>query len=277
MEAMAAHLQTDHNDELSRKSLSTLLSWSAVQTMGIKTCPFCSDHGPEDTPDLVDHVLQEAYEFALRALPWTKPVDHELNEPPRGFTIPEKGGGKNPFRPWIEEPALRALLWTKPVDHELNDPPRGSTIPENGGGKNPFSRWIEEPVPQEQKAVDLELCSYDTADHSERINLDEYTDCFDEGGYFDNKHEDKSSAANLKSGSSEAELGYFDEGGYNADDTKSESSEAEPGDTANRKTLKPGLHIIYDSIPDSQHPDVDKIEYVPSRSRPFHPTDRLFY
>ena len=236
MEAMAAHLQTDHNDELSRKSLSTLLSWSAVQTMGIKTCPFCSDHGPEDTPDLVDHVLQEAYEFALRALPWTKPVDHELNEPPRGFTIPEKGGDKNPL-----------------------------------------SRWMEEPVPQEQNTVDLELCSYDTADHSEPINIHEYTDYFDEGGYFDNKHEDKSSAANLKSGSSEAELGYFDEGGYNTDDTKSGSSEAEPGNTANRKTLKPGLHIIYDSIPDSQHPDVDKIEYVPSRSRPFHPTDRLFY
>ncbi len=242
MEAMAAHLQTDHKDKLSGKSLSTLLSWSAVQTMGIKTCPFCSDHAPEDTPELVDHVLQEAYEFALRALPWPKPIDHNLNAPPGEFALPDEGGEGNSSSQWINQ-------------------------------------WIRE-VLQEQDVVNLALClcRYDRADHSESINLDEYTDYFDEGGYFDDKHEDKSSVA--KSGSSEAEPGYFDESdsfdfndffdfsgypdGKHEDKSSAGSSEVGLGDTASRITYKTGLHILYDSTPDSQQPDVNEIEYVPS-------------
>ncbi|KAK4118023.1 hypothetical protein N657DRAFT_558118, partial [Parathielavia appendiculata] len=101
MEAMADHLQADHKDELSTKSLSTLLSWSAVQKMGVTTCPFCTADGPEDAPDLVDHVLQEAYEFALRALPWPKPINHELNEPPGTFKLPDKGNDENPISRWL--------------------------------------------------------------------------------------------------------------------------------------------------------------------------------
>ncbi len=232
---MAAHLQTAHKDKLSGKPLSTLLSWSAVQTMGIKTCPFCSDHGPEDTPDLVDHVLQEAYEFALRALPWPKPIDHDLNELPGGFTLPDEGDDENSV-----------------------------------------SRWIKEPAPQDQNVVDQELCPYDTADHSEPLNLVEYTNYFDEGGYFDDKHEVKSSAA--KTRSSEAEFGsfwesdVFDEGDYpdvnDYLDRKHKNSysglpsEAEPGDTSERTAYTTGLHILYDSMPDSQHSEVDEIEYV---------------
>jgi nucleoside phosphorylase len=154
MEAMEIHLQTDHRDELSDNSLSTLLSWSAVQAMGIKTCPFCSSHGPEDAPDLVDHVLREGYEFALRALPWPKPIDHDLNEPPGVFNFSDRDDGESLF-----------------------------------------GRWIREPVLEDENAVDLELCPYDRADHSEPINFDEYTDYFDKGGYFGDKAGDNSSAA----------------------------------------------------------------------------------
>ncbi|KAL8304625.1 hypothetical protein RB597_004265 [Gaeumannomyces tritici] len=143
MEAMKMHLQSDHKDELLDKSLATLLSWSAVQTMGIKTCPFCSDHAPEDAPDLVDHVLREAYGFALRALPWPKPIEHDLNKHPGVFKL------------------------SNAEDDE-----------------SPIGRWIREPVPEDENAVDLELCHHDKADHLEPINLDEYTDYFDTCGYF---------------------------------------------------------------------------------------------
>ncbi|KAK4104339.1 hypothetical protein N658DRAFT_565173 [Parathielavia hyrcaniae] len=172
MEAMADHLQADHKDELSTKSLSTLLSWSAVQKMGITTCPFCPDHGPEDAPDLVDHVLQEAYEFALRALPWPKPIDHEVNEPHGTFKLPD-----------------------------------------TGDDEDPISRWLRGSVSEDETAVDLKLCRYDTADHSEPVNPDEYADYFDNGGYFDDKSRDNSSAA------------------------QSGFAEAESSDTADRKTL----------------------------------------
>ena len=58
MEDMGNHLQVSHKDEVVGNSLPTLLPWAAVQTMGIKFCPLCSPHGPEDSPELVDHVLR---------------------------------------------------------------------------------------------------------------------------------------------------------------------------------------------------------------------------
>ena len=122
--------------------------------MGIKTCPFCPSHGPEDAPDLVDHVLRQAYEFALRALPWQKPIIHNLDIRPGLFELPDE------------------------KDNET-----------------PFGRWIMESEPELSEAPKLVLCDYDSADHTELIppNLAEYSDCFDEGGYFDDKSEDKSS------------------------------------------------------------------------------------
>jgi hypothetical protein len=41
--------------------------------MGIAKCPFCGLEGPEDSPELVEHVLQHVHDFSLRSLPW--PMD----------------------------------------------------------------------------------------------------------------------------------------------------------------------------------------------------------
>ncbi|KAH6856903.1 WD40-repeat-containing domain protein [Chaetomium sp. MPI-CAGE-AT-0009] len=101
MESMRNHFQTDHKEELLDNSLSTLLSWSAVQKMGIITCPLCSSHGPEDSPELVDHVLRHAYEFALRALPWPPPVVHDLNVPPGSFNLPVDPENAGYLQQWI--------------------------------------------------------------------------------------------------------------------------------------------------------------------------------
>lgn len=100
---MGCHLQNVHGEELLDNSLATLLSWSAVQTMGIKSCPLCSSCGPEDSPDLVDHVLRHAYDFALRALPWPQAIIHDLNVLPGGFNLPKDLSHAKYLQRWINE------------------------------------------------------------------------------------------------------------------------------------------------------------------------------
>jgi len=150
------HLQTKHEDELSDNSLSTLLSWSAVQMMGVSTCPLCSSNGPEDAPDLVDHVLRHAYDFALRALPWPKPVIHDLNRPHGNFSF--HGG---------EEDVKRLDRWLHDAEHESDGTP-GLTLCDYDTADH--SEFLA-------------------------TNLAEYTEYFErsENGYFDDRSEDKSS------------------------------------------------------------------------------------
>jgi hypothetical protein len=38
--------------------------------MGIKACPLCDSEGPEDSPELIQHILQHVHDFSLRSLPW---------------------------------------------------------------------------------------------------------------------------------------------------------------------------------------------------------------
>ncbi|KAI1362824.1 hypothetical protein F5Y08DRAFT_310998 [Xylaria arbuscula] len=101
IENMGSHIETKHNDELLENSLSTILSWSAVQTMGIKSCPLCSSRGPEDSSELVDHVLEHMYDFSLRALPWPPPPVQDLNVPPGNFNLPGNPEHADNIRKWI--------------------------------------------------------------------------------------------------------------------------------------------------------------------------------
>ncbi|KAI0440549.1 hypothetical protein F4803DRAFT_464372 [Xylaria telfairii] len=103
MESMGNHIQIEHPGELLENSFSTILSWSAVQTMGIKSCPLCSSYGPEDSSEIVVHVLQHAYEFALRALPWPPLPVQDLNVLPGGFNLPENSETAADIQKWINE------------------------------------------------------------------------------------------------------------------------------------------------------------------------------
>ncbi|KAG7289732.1 hypothetical protein NEMBOFW57_006108 [Staphylotrichum longicolle] len=109
MESMENHFEAAHQDELLDNPLSSLLSWSAVQRMGIESCPLCSSCGPEDSPELVDHVLRHAYEFALRALPWPQPIVHNLNVPPGSFNPPEDMEHARGLEQWIDEAAHESV------------------------------------------------------------------------------------------------------------------------------------------------------------------------
>ncbi|RWA09597.1 hypothetical protein EKO27_g5509 [Xylaria grammica] len=101
MESMGSHIQIEHKDELLETSFSTIISWSAVQTMGIKSCPLCDSCGPEDCTELVDHVLQHTYEFALRALPWPPTTIQDLNVLPGSFNVPGDTEHAGDIPQWI--------------------------------------------------------------------------------------------------------------------------------------------------------------------------------
>lgn len=102
IESMGCHLQDVHEEELLHNSLETLLSRSTVQALGIKLCPLCSAFGPEDSPELIDHVLQHTYDFALRAIPWPQPIEYDLNILPGSFTLPKDSDHRKDIQHWIQ-------------------------------------------------------------------------------------------------------------------------------------------------------------------------------
>ncbi|KAI0534377.1 hypothetical protein GGR58DRAFT_505341 [Xylaria digitata] len=63
------HIMLRHPDAVSG-GLEDLLSDAEVKVMGITECPLCDSEGPQDSPDLIEHVLQHIHDFSLRSLPW---------------------------------------------------------------------------------------------------------------------------------------------------------------------------------------------------------------
>jgi len=151
---MGSHFQTVHKQELAEHSLSSLLSWAAVQKMGVDSCPLCSSCGPEDSPELVDHVLRHAFEFALRALPWPRPIVHDLNVPPGNFNLPEDLERARDLERWITDAV-----------HEGVGTPELALCDYDGADHS-----VPEPT-----------------------NVSEYSDYFVAHSYFDDRSEDKSS------------------------------------------------------------------------------------
>lgn len=64
------HLLKDHID-ISSDDLPGLLSLASEHGMGIKSCPLCGESGPQDSPELVMHVMEHMHEFSLLSLPWS--------------------------------------------------------------------------------------------------------------------------------------------------------------------------------------------------------------
>ncbi|KAI1742164.1 WD40-repeat-containing domain protein [Xylaria scruposa] len=63
------HIMSKHPDAIS-ESLEDLLLDAEIKVMGITECPLCDSEGPQDSPELVEHVLQHVHDFSLRSLPW---------------------------------------------------------------------------------------------------------------------------------------------------------------------------------------------------------------
>lgn len=71
--------------------------------MGINSCPLCSSHGAEDSPELVDHVVRHAYEFALRSLPWPHPPVEDLNKQIGTYVPPKDPERAGRLWTWLED------------------------------------------------------------------------------------------------------------------------------------------------------------------------------
>ncbi|KAI1132237.1 hypothetical protein F5Y10DRAFT_284131 [Nemania abortiva] len=70
------HITLRHPDAISN-GLEDLLSDAEIKVMGITQCPLCNSEGHQDSPELVEHVLQHVHDFSLRSLPW--PADPPLS------------------------------------------------------------------------------------------------------------------------------------------------------------------------------------------------------
>ncbi|KAK7931672.1 hypothetical protein PG985_002384 [Apiospora marii] len=119
---MEKHVDATHQDALVTHSLADIVSWSAVQTIGIQNCPLCSSSGPEDSPELVDHVIRHAYEFSLRALPWPYVDPEDLKKPVATYNIPKNSEYANRLLTWVYSTSSnsRKGLQLSPVDDHHN-------------------------------------------------------------------------------------------------------------------------------------------------------------
>ena len=59
----------EHSEEVADNFGEFLLD-AEIKVMGITTCPLCDSEGPQDSLDLIEHILQHVHDFSLRSLPW---------------------------------------------------------------------------------------------------------------------------------------------------------------------------------------------------------------
>jgi WD40 repeat protein len=195
MESILSHLQENHQEELHETSLSTLLSWSAVQRMGIKSCPLCSSCGAEDSPELVNHVLQHTYEFALRSLPWPKPIIHNnLNVQPGSFNLLLNSSRAEEVRKLSARDIQRLNAGD---DRRLTaeNLQRLQVVDIYQWTAEGIQQWINKEIHDRKEPPELQLTDYDRADHasSEEPELHEYSNYFLTNQYFgDESDEGKS-------------------------------------------------------------------------------------
>ncbi|KAH8812802.1 hypothetical protein F5884DRAFT_671604 [Xylogone sp. PMI_703] len=76
LSGITGHLMSEHLDIIS-DDIGDLLSAAEINVMGITKCYLCDSEGPQDSPDLVEHVLQHVHDFSLRSLPW--PTDPTIS------------------------------------------------------------------------------------------------------------------------------------------------------------------------------------------------------
>lgn len=80
------HLMTEHSNEV-EADLEGYLSDAEINVKGITNCPLCDSEGPQDSLDLMEHVLQHVHDFSLRSLPWPADLPSTLDKSAGLFNI----------------------------------------------------------------------------------------------------------------------------------------------------------------------------------------------
>ena len=85
LSSFMAHLDEEHEHQVSNETFESIMAKSNIRTFGITNCPLCNDHGPADSPELIEHVLGHIYDFSMYALPWRTTPQKGLKRPIRTF------------------------------------------------------------------------------------------------------------------------------------------------------------------------------------------------
>lgn len=70
VDELTQHVRENHLDTIPQELLKSVALWPSYPLIGITQCPLCDSTGPQDAPELIDHVLEHTHDFALRSLPW---------------------------------------------------------------------------------------------------------------------------------------------------------------------------------------------------------------
>ncbi|KAH8719541.1 hypothetical protein GQ44DRAFT_751601 [Phaeosphaeriaceae sp. PMI808] len=83
---ITTHLMTEHSQEVG-DDLGEFLLDTEINVIGITKCPLCDSEGPQDSLDLIDHVLHHIHDFSLRSLPWPADLPITLDKSPGVFDM----------------------------------------------------------------------------------------------------------------------------------------------------------------------------------------------
>jgi hypothetical protein len=158
--------------------------------MGIKACPLCDSEGPEDSPELIQHILQHVHDFSLRSLPWPADPVISLGNPAGTFDLDyaAKVSSNNEGT----EYNLDIAEWAESTDHRY-----GATIKDDEA--------VSDLVALEQEAApSLQLCNFDMNPprprEEERTVPPIHVDYFSQHNYFKETSSDASfSSQSLRS------------------------------------------------------------------------------
>ncbi|KAF7503908.1 hypothetical protein GJ744_002989 [Endocarpon pusillum] len=186
LSGMTTHIASQHSDALS-DGLEDLLSIAEVTIMGIAKCPLCDSEGPQDSPEIIEHVFQHIHSFSLRSLPWPMDPTFSLERPVgifdmnHAFKITKDDKG--------EEYVFRIDDWAETVAPTFNLEEGEKTVLDDKGEKLVFgiAGWPEDRTLEGDQS--LQLCNIDR--NPPKLSEEELaaiaksdTDYFAQNGYF---------------------------------------------------------------------------------------------
>jgi WD40 repeat protein len=114
-----SHFQLYH-PEISDDELADALAKSAVHVMGITKCPLCDSEDSQDSPELIEHILEHIHDFSLRSLPWPKDPVSNLNKVAGTFNITVQD--VNRIIQWVNKSSPKKECQLQASDFDRNSP-----------------------------------------------------------------------------------------------------------------------------------------------------------
>jgi len=193
-----AHLDEKHESQVCDENFDRIMAKSSFRTFGITNCPLCNDHGPTDSPELIEHVLGHIYDLSMYALPWRTIPQTALKRPIRTF---------NDVAPVLD-----------PNDDE-------DTAEMRMFSHTRILEWVEEPHPDEEKLTpeqkatirDLHWDDYQAMDNEDRADTI-VADYFDRAGidYFEDDASSRRASSQAGHSASTRQLSIASSRGYSS-------------------------------------------------------------